>query len=452
MTTVPYALSIHSFINSVGADAGFAAIIGLAILVLLYFAQARETATLRERLDNASQWIEALEGRLSQLQRGQAPAPGQAQQVQPGAQPVPSPAAAGGVPRRPGQPSPRPAGAPAPGATAATRGVAPGTRIPLSGAPAGMAAPALAAATRLIPVGGASSQPVAQNGEDQQTGVGAPAVAGPAASQAPNAATAAPVGAPAAASGAEERPTSEDTMLVAPAPATAAALANGRSKTTASPAAAPPPRGPTRSGNGPVGAGGGAAALSARRQASRQLPPLRSSSGAPSGPSRARRLIPILVGLGVVVVIVAALLIVTGNNSSSTTVHKTPTVSANSKHGGAAAVDPASVKVAVLNGTSVTNLAHDVSSRLATDGYKQGAIATAANQTNATTTVAYLSGHRTDARAVAAVLNLKTSAVKPVNQQAMGVACPGASSASCSDDVVVTVGNDLSGLSSPQAG
>ena len=40
---LPFAFSVSHFINSVGADAGFASIIGLAILVLLYFAQARET-------------------------------------------------------------------------------------------------------------------------------------------------------------------------------------------------------------------------------------------------------------------------------------------------------------------------------------------------------------------------------------------------------------------------
>jgi hypothetical protein len=158
-----------------------------------------------------------------------------------------------------------------------------------------------------------------------------------------------------------------------------------------------------------------------------------------------------LIGLAVVVVIVVALLIATQNNRSSTTVHKSSTISLRSGRGGAAAVNPASVTVAVLNGTAVTNLAHDVSSRLATDGYKQGMIATAADQTNASTTVAYLPGHQTDARAVAAVLNLKTSTVKPIDQQAMGVACPNSSSgstASCSADVVITVGSDLSGMAS----
>ena len=39
---LPFALSPSHFISNVGADAGFAALIGLAILVLLYFAHARE--------------------------------------------------------------------------------------------------------------------------------------------------------------------------------------------------------------------------------------------------------------------------------------------------------------------------------------------------------------------------------------------------------------------------
>jgi hypothetical protein len=49
MGSVPFAFSIHQFVSSVGSDAGFASIVGLAILVLLYFAQARETAGLREQ-------------------------------------------------------------------------------------------------------------------------------------------------------------------------------------------------------------------------------------------------------------------------------------------------------------------------------------------------------------------------------------------------------------------
>ena len=57
MANLPLALSVHHFVSSVGADAGFAAIIGLAILVLLYFAQARETANLREQAYEAAQRV-----------------------------------------------------------------------------------------------------------------------------------------------------------------------------------------------------------------------------------------------------------------------------------------------------------------------------------------------------------------------------------------------------------
>ena len=73
--TIPFALSVSHFISSVGADAGFAAIIGLAILVLLYFAQARETATLREEASSASEQVQQLEYRVAQLARGVAAAP-----------------------------------------------------------------------------------------------------------------------------------------------------------------------------------------------------------------------------------------------------------------------------------------------------------------------------------------------------------------------------------------
>src|SRR5665213_1911072 len=45
------AFSLQSEINKIGAYAGFAAIIGLALLVLLYFAQARELRRL-------SDWVE----------------------------------------------------------------------------------------------------------------------------------------------------------------------------------------------------------------------------------------------------------------------------------------------------------------------------------------------------------------------------------------------------------
>src|ERR1700689_2173714 len=105
MTHLPLAFSVHHFISSVGADAGFASIIGLAILVLLYFAQARETSTLRDRADEAEQRAVQLEARRA------APRPG------PWPSPPPRPIPPGARPPAPGAPAA--AGAAAPGAAAA---------------------------------------------------------------------------------------------------------------------------------------------------------------------------------------------------------------------------------------------------------------------------------------------------------------------------------------------
>lgn len=126
MATIPFALSIHHFIDSVGADAGFASIIGLAILVFLFFAQMRETATLRERAEQDAERLRLLEGRLTQVLRNQA------QPARPANAPVRPPAV--------GQPVP---------VAAVAQGTA--TATPPRIAPAGVGAPALTAATRLIP-------------------------------------------------------------------------------------------------------------------------------------------------------------------------------------------------------------------------------------------------------------------------------------------------------------
>src|SRR5947209_13082616 len=122
MGSIPLALSIHHFISSVGADAGFASILGLAVLILLYFAQARETASLRAHAQEAAERIQDLEARLRQLGRVQAvPAPTAA-----------VPASAGPVPASAGPTATR-THAPAATPTFAA--------IPI--APAGVGAPAL---------------------------------------------------------------------------------------------------------------------------------------------------------------------------------------------------------------------------------------------------------------------------------------------------------------------
>ena len=133
------ALSVSHFINSVGAKAGFAAIIGLALLVLLFFAQMRETARLREDAQDAADHVAQLEQRLATLARGVA-ASGQNQPAQTQSAPAPSAATV----------APRPA-------SAAAAAAAPSRRVPCPAvaqapvAPAGLGAPALASATRMIP-------------------------------------------------------------------------------------------------------------------------------------------------------------------------------------------------------------------------------------------------------------------------------------------------------------
>src|SRR5579884_609079 len=422
MGSMPYALSVHSLVNSAGADVGFASLLGLAILVLLFFSQARETATLRDRLDESSQRVDSLEGQLAALQRAQSapPAP-----PQPAQAPAPKPAAAAAAPALAGA------------TITASRGAA-----LLPGAPAGVAAPALAAATKLIPT--VTPEPL-QAPQPVPAAVPVGAASAPTAAGA-TAATAAGATAPTAAgamapgaAGATATPPSEDTVIASPAPATvAAAAANGHAQTPPAPPPPPPARAPVRAaagspGNGATGAAGPARAVSPLRAPARRRPSL------------APRLVPALIGLGAVAVIVLVLIVVTSSGGGTPAPAGPSTRSAGHAHNlkPVAVFNPGTVTVAVLNGTAVTNLAHDLASRLDDSGYKTptGLIATAADQTHATTLVEYLPGHQYDARKVAAALGLKAGAVQPADQQSIGV-CAG-SAGSCPADVIVTVGADL---------
>src|SRR5436305_15244736 len=96
MTSVVVALSISNSFTKVGAYAGWAAVLGLAVLSVLYFAQAREVRRLREWAGRAPERDAEIQERVA----AQA-----AQRVVP---PAPAPAGA-----------PRPAGAPATAAAAA---------------------------------------------------------------------------------------------------------------------------------------------------------------------------------------------------------------------------------------------------------------------------------------------------------------------------------------------
>ncbi len=401
MGLVPFAFSVHQIVSSVGADVGFAAILGLAILVLLYFAQARETATLREQAYEAAQRVEQLEARVAQVARRQpAPAPSPAS---PGA-----PAGAIGASRI--VPVPAAVGAPA-------RAVAPA-------APAGVGAPALAAATRLIP----SAVPASAQGST----VAPPAPPGPAV-EPDDPAEQAPVPAAGAGAGAQV-PSATPIPRVAPnaavaAPATFAGTGTGNGSPRSDAAMA-----------------GGVAARAVGRPQARAIPrtpPRRPPLGAeePVRRSRVRLAAALLVGAAAAAAVVFVLVQLTspGNNPSASAGGRTSTAAAHGTKPGTA-FDPSKVTVAVLNGTSTLLLAGRVASRLKVIGYKQGTVTNAATQTYISSVVAFMRGHRPDALAVARSLKLKPSAVQPIDSTTQAVACP---AAPCSATVVVVAGTDL---------
>src|SRR5262245_5615064 len=101
MTTPIVALSVSDQVEKLGAYAGFAAVVGLAVLALLYFASARELKRLREWADRAPERVADLEARIGELARQRAAVPqpvGKAVAAKPGAKPATAAAAAAAQP------------------------------------------------------------------------------------------------------------------------------------------------------------------------------------------------------------------------------------------------------------------------------------------------------------------------------------------------------------------
>jgi hypothetical protein len=413
MATIPYALSIQHFINSVGAKAGFASLIGLALLVLIFFTQSRETANLRRRADEAEQQLYQLQLYVDHLSRTRS---------QPAA--VPAPAAA----RTTGAPVAAPPAA-ALAAAAASRSV-PGEHVPAEGggvatipaAPAGVAAPALSAATRLIPLAEPDEISIralrpssnGQNGDGDANG------------------------------------NTVFTPPPSPPPSTAAGGGNGVARPpvpvpmptigTPAPQPAPPPR----------------VALP-RQQRPPVAPPPASRSGHESSGRRVSPVAFILAGVLAAAVVAVVLIFVTGSSSggsasatsssaasgsvSSTAAGKT---AASGKHRRPATttVTPSAVTVAVLNGTSTNHLAADVLGKLTTAGYKGGTTQNAAEAGMSSTIVGYTApSYRPDALAVAKSLSLGPASVQGVSQGDRAKVC--GTTTACTTQVVVTVGADL---------
>jgi hypothetical protein len=152
------------------------------------------------------------------------------------------------------------------------------------------------------------------------------------------------------------------------------------------------------------------------------------------------------VALGALVLAGAAVALVIATSGSGPRPRLVGTRTTNAPLAGrrnAAGFNPSTITVAVLNGTAVNQLAHRIAARLVQDGYREGTVATASDQTMTATVVAYLPGFRSAALHVAAALQLKPASVRPIDQPTEQVACQGART--CAADVVVTVGADLAG-------
>ncbi len=483
MSFLPFALSLSSTFTKIGAIAAFAALMGIAILSLLVFSQARELKRLREWAGRAPERAADLEQRVSSAAavrvQQQPPA---AQMARPVARAAPIPAAAAASATRVlGEPV-APAGVPVPVAQAPAAGVAAGTpAIPAPGAPtpppgAQPATPPGGAPSAAPPVPGQPPATVAAPpGQPPMPAQPTPAVTRspvpvqPSAGNGPPA-SAPPLGAPtppARPLPGAPMPTAPDPRspmpAPAPAPATAAASA-AASRAPIAPAPAPPstPAAATPAGQlaqdaaaprrpaPPVGRAPGTpvAAQAADPRTSRQSipPPLEGRSIYAAKRSRGRAVALMVVGVVVVAAAVAVVLTSLGGSSSpkhasttTTTAGRGATPKGHAVHKAAKpapktpALSPAETNVAVLNATEAEGLASRTASALQQNGYSQAAAHFGKPPgSGQVSVVEYASGHQAEAEGVAH--SLSVSHVLPIEAAVTALAG--------SAGVVVIVGSD----------
>lgn len=409
MPTVQAALSVSDAIEKWGAYAGLASVVGLGVLALLYFAQAKEVKRLRE-------WIAGAEEREADLTRRIV---AQASRAAAAGRPIPPQTAAGAVKR--------PAAKPAPATAAAAAAVAKVADPPTGAHPAPAAAPAASAGTAAPPKPGEAtvvSPAIPAKGEPVGAPNGQPPMAKPAEIPAKPVASGVP-GVPATVPGAENGQDSGETGPIAPVRTTAPRPARANQ-----PSATLPPRGgePTtrRAAAGDGGSG--------------------RSTGRTVGIIVAGVLALAVVGFG------ATQLLGGGEDTPvpSDTVGETvkqpasggqsKTTTTPKRTSTANAADPSSVNVAVLNGTTVTGLAAEIARQVEQAGYVRGTVTNSPDQTRSATIVAY----RTEADKAAALkvaqqIGVGGDAVRPLEQN-------DAVTAGDQADVVVIVGADRTDL------
>ncbi|MEA2364126.1 MAG: hypothetical protein QOD71_3271 [Thermoleophilaceae bacterium] len=416
-------------VQEIGAYAGLASVVGLAVLSALYFSQARDVKRLREWAGRApersGQGAAAVPGRVvAQPQQAAAPSAPAPPPV-PGSPAVPAKPAVAGAAGRPAAATPAGQAAPAVAASAAGAGAATAQQGKPQGTPvpAAQNANAGAAATSGAPgtpqaTGPAAQKPAASAGT-------APPTAPPAPSSPPDAPSPARTDAPSSAS-----PASPD----APAPARPDAPAQaGR------PDVAVPPR--QAAAATPAGGRGGAppsVPSSSGRFASRSGPaPRQSPQETKILPPRAREPWYSRLGARYLALVLAGLVVLggaaaygvtqlTGGNGGSSGRQSAPGNAAatdgsgKAEHKQGGAVKPGNVTVAVLNGTTVPGLAATLSDEVGAAGFKVGTITNFTDQQLAESVVQYAPGHEAEARAVSRRLGIGQR--EPVNPSSQALA------------------------------
>lgn len=423
---LPLALKIPHVVEQIGSIAGFAAVVGLAILATLYISAARDLRRLREWAGRAPE--RAAEGVVP----GRVP-------------PAPATPAGGAGPRVVQRvPAAQPQAQPQAAASGATNGSPPeGDK---DEAPEGDEAEAAKPEGQGDEAETAATTP---DGEEQkdgaQDGAEGGSQDGDAAARPPG--MPAPASAAAAAAGAKAATTSGPAAPAAPAPAapgkpapTGPSPAPGAApaSSAAPSAAAAPPKPPAARPGGSV--------LPPRAPA----PPVRripaSSPGGRPQPGLVREPEPakrkrnpvyvVLAVAGVLILGAGAAIgvpkLVEGDKSdsgskSASSKKKQATTAKTTKPTAAK-----SITVAVLNGTTVPGLAAQIGDRVEAGGFTQGTVDNAVGPQRANSVVKYSPGHQSDARLVAK--KLKISTIEPMDATSQGIAGDAT--------VVVVVGSD----------
>jgi hypothetical protein len=444
---------LPEIVQDIGAYAGIASVVGLALLSALYFSQARDVKRLRE-------WA----GRAPERSEQGAPVvPGRvAAQPQPPKAPT-TPPQVPSKPVTPGKPAAAtPAAAAAAGAGAATaqQGKPSGAPVPVgqnanAGAPSDGAAKegetkdAETAAQPATAAAAASAAGVAASkagASPSQAGDTAPKSGGPATQPSGAAGTATP-GTPSSPGGpspggpatpgdpsAPGDPTSPGT-----APPTSAGSSSppssspGPSRPSAPPArppSTPPRQAATPAGNRAPTVPAGEARFASRPGVTSRHSPQETAILPPRPKSRggltARYLAVALAGLLVLgAAATYGVLQLTGDDDGGNQTQGTPGGDDGNNGAGQpkrkeGAVKPANVTVAVLNGTTVPGLAATLSDEVNAAGFKVGTITNFSDQQLAESVVQYAPGHQAEAKAVSRRLGIAQR--EPVNPSSQALA------------------------------